>query len=327
MTDYLLLATVDGLVVYAGAGQAWRAVRKGLAGREVLCVIAREGVILAGGRQGVWRSDDLGETWREANAGLTQRHVRWLAYHPDVSDFEVAGTEPAGIFVSRDGAASWRECPEVAQLRDAHHWFLPYSPEAGCVRGFAFHGHRAYAAVEVGGVLRSDDAAQTWRLAAGSDGNPDLDGPSEPLIYPDLHSIHVHPSSPDRVYAPTGGGFYRSDDGGANWALCYDCYCRAGWVDPADPEHILLGPAENVERNGRIEVSRDGGRTWAPAGGGLDLPWPRNMVERFTPAGDRLLAVLNNGELLSSQIGRWDWRQILPEAGRVAAAAVLNGDD
>ena len=326
MTDYLLLATTDGLGVYARDGAGWRELRKGLSGRKVLCVIAREGVILAGSRDGVLRSDDLGQSWREANAGLTQRHVRWLAYHPEISDFEVAGTEPAGIFVSRDGAANWRECPEVGRLRDEHHWFLPYSPGAGCVRGFAFHGQRAYAAVEVGGVLRSDDAAQSWQLAAGSDGNPDLDGPPEPLIYPDLHSIHVHPASPDWVYAPTGGGFYRSGDGGAHWGLLYDCYCRACWVDPADSEHILLGPADNVEVNGRIEESRDGGRTWSPASGGLDVPWPEDMVERFVPDRGNLLAVLNNGELLSAGIGRWDWRHMLPEAGRVLAAAVTSAE-
>jgi len=325
MTDHLLLATADGLGVYARDGQGWQAVGRGLRGQEVLCVIAREGVILAGGRDGVWRSDDLGQSWRAASAGLTLRHVRWLAYHPDVSDFEVAGTEPAGIFVSRDGAASWRECPEVGRLRDEHHWFLPYSPGAGCVRGFAFAGRRAYAAVEVGGVLRSDDEAQTWHLAGGSDGNPDLEGPPEPWIYPDLHSIHVHPSSPDLVYAPTGGGFYRSADGGATWALHYDCYCRACWVDPADTEHILLGPADNVERNGRIEETRDGGQTWSPASGGLAVPWPNHMVERFVPYGEQLLAVLSNGELLGARIGIWDWRQMLSEAGHVLAATVLVG--
>src|SRR5258708_37296452 len=108
MTDYLLLATTDGLGVYARDGAGWRAMRTGLSGRKVLCVIAREGVILAGSRDGVWGSDDLGQSWREARAGLTQRHVRWLPYHPDLSDFEVAGTEPAGIFVSRDGAAGGR---------------------------------------------------------------------------------------------------------------------------------------------------------------------------------------------------------------------------
>ena len=325
MTDHLLLATTDGLSVYTRDKSAWRPLRRGLAGRDVLCLIAREGVILAGARDGVFRSDDLGESWQPASAGLSQPHVRWLAFHPDISDFEVAGTEPAGIFVSRDGARTWRACPEVARLRDQHQWFLPYSPQAGCVRGFAFHGRRAYAAVEVGGVLRSDDYAQTWQLVPGSDGNPDLQGPPEPLIYPDLHSIHVHPTSADRVYAPTGGGFYRSEDGGANWTLRYDCYCRACWVDPADPEHILLGPADDVEVDGRIEVSRDGGRTWAPASAGQDVPWPNHMVERFVPDRRELLAVLNNGELLASEIGNWNWRAALPDpaAEHVHAAAVL----
>ncbi len=324
MTDYLLAATTDGLSVYARAAETWQPVRKVLEGREVLCVIAREGVILAGSRDGVWRSDDLGQSWHAASDGLSQRHVRWLAYHPEVSDFEVAGTEPAGIFVSRDGGASWRECPEVGQLRDEHQWFLPYSPGAGCVRGFAFHGQRAYAAVEVGGVLRSDDAARTWRLAGGSDGNPDMDGPAEPLIYPDLHSIHVHPSSADQVYAPTGGGFYRSHDGGDTWTLHYDCYCRACWVDPADSEHVLLGPADSVERNGRIEESRDGGRTWVPASGGLDVPWREHMVERFVEDGHDLLAVLSNGQVLGTAIGRWQWRQMLAGAGRVLGASILS---
>jgi hypothetical protein len=60
--------------------------------------------------------------------------------------------------------------------------------------------------------------------ADGSDGKPDLAGPPEPFIYPDVHSLEVHQSSPDLVYAPTGGGFYRSNDGGKTWKLLYDCY-------------------------------------------------------------------------------------------------------
>ena len=108
-----------------------------------------------------------GET---ASAGLSDRHVRWMAYHPEQSDFELAGTEPAGIFISRDGGESWRECPEVAEMRHRFRWYLPYSPEAGCVRGFAHHGDRAYAAVEVGGVLVSQDGGETWTLAQGSPG-------------------------------------------------------------------------------------------------------------------------------------------------------------
>jgi photosystem II stability/assembly factor-like uncharacterized protein len=318
----LYLATNHGIFMAERDGD-WRVVGRGLESRQVTSVIAREGVILAGTQDGIFRSEDEGRTWREASTGLTQRHIRWLGFHPDISDFEFAGTEPADIFISTDGANTWSEAGGVTALRDEHGWFLPYSPQAGCVRGFAFHGARAYAAVEVGGVLRSDDSGVNWRLAEGSDGNPDLEGPPEPLIYPDLHSIHVHPSSPDRVFAPTGGGFYRSLDGGKTWQLLYDCYCRAAWVDPADDAHIILGPADHVEVNGRIEETRDGGKTWQPASSGLSVPWPQAMVERFTPFGEEVLAVLSNGQLLSAKLARLEWRVVLPEVQGVNAVTEM----
>lgn len=325
MESLLFLATEHGLVVCERVGEGWRVVERGLEGHAATSVIAREGVILAGTTDGVFRSDDLGRTWEDASAGLEQRHVRWMAYHPQISDREFVGTEPAGIFVSDDGAATWRACPEVAELRDRHGWFLPYSPEAGCVRGFAFHGPRAYAAVEVGGALRSDDGGETWRLADGSTGDPDLAGPDDPaLIYPDVHAIMVHPSSPDLVYAPTGGGFYRSTDGGKRWTLAYDCYCRAAWIDPADSDHIILGPADLVNcKNGRVEASRDGGRTWRVASAGLEIPWRHHMVERFAQAGGELLAILSNGELIAAPLETLEWRRIVPEIQDVAAAATM----
>src|SRR6266545_4122237 len=148
MVSTLYLATNSGLVIAEHNGADWGVAGRTLEGHHVTSVIAREGVILAGTRHGVVRSDDGGQSWGDASAGLTERHVRWLAYHPDRSDLEFAGTEPAAIFVSHDGAQTWRPCPEVAQLRDHFRWSLPYSPEAGCVRGFAVHGERVYAAVE-----------------------------------------------------------------------------------------------------------------------------------------------------------------------------------
>jgi photosystem II stability/assembly factor-like uncharacterized protein len=329
----LVLATSTGAVLARCERGEWVEVGRGLNGQQVTSVIAREGVILAGTRAGVFRCDELargfhagkiGNGWRAASQGLINRHIRWLAYHPDVSDLEYAGTEPAGIFVSYDGAESWRTCPEVAQLRENLGWYLPYSPEAGCVRGFAFHGGRAYAAVEVGGLLRSEDSGETWRLADGSTGQPSHEpAASSILIHPDVHSVEVHPSSRDLIHAPTGGGFYRSADGGKTWALRYDCYCRAVWLNPADPDHLILGPADGVDRNGRIEETRDGGKTWRPASTGLDVPWPRHMVERFTQVGEELLAVLSNGELLSAPLANLHWQRILPEVKGVAAVAAV----
>jgi photosystem II stability/assembly factor-like uncharacterized protein len=325
MDDHLFVATTTGLAICQHRDGDWHETDRGLRHQNVTSVIAREGVILAGTTDGVYFSDDLGRNWRSVSVGLTHRHVRWLAYDPAISDAEFVGTEPAGIFVSRDGAETWQPCPEVAALRDANDWFLPYSPEAGCVRGFAFHGQRVYAAVEVGGLLCSNDGGNTWDLVMGSDGDPDFSRPV-PLnsVHPDVHSVAVHPTSPDLVFAPTGGGFYASKDGGKSWVCLYPhCYCRAVWLNPDNPNHLIIGPADFVDRNGRIEESHDGGQNWTLASIGLDIPWPRHMVERFVHIGDNLFAVLSNGQLIVTPPDNLEWQRILPGLSNIAAVASM----
>ncbi|HEX9616325.1 MAG TPA: hypothetical protein VGA03_02845 [Anaerolineales bacterium] len=323
MGTLLLLATEAGVVVCERDAQGWREARRGLENRRVNSLLARGGVILAGARDGIYRSVDGGHRWEEANSGLSIRLIRWLAGHPDLPERVFAGTEPAGIFVSDDSGGQWRICPEVVELRQRHGWSLPYSPEAGCVRGFAFLGTRGYAAVEDGCVLVSNDSGETWQLAAGSRGRSDHH-PGGVFVHSDVHSIEVHPASPDLVAAPTGGGFYTSADGGMTWTNIYkNSYTRAVWLDPQDMNHMILGPADGVDFNGRIEETRDGGRTWEPASGELSVPWRRHMVERFSPAGDQLLAVLSNGALLASFLGDLDWQPILPQVQGVNAAALM----
>lgn len=323
MTAPFLVGTEGGLVLAEFERGEFLEQRRVLEGRDVTGVVSREGVVLAGTTQGVFRSDDRCETWTAAGEGLEIAHVRCLAYHPDVSDLEFAGTEPAGIFVSNDGARTWHRCPEVEALRDRHGWFLPYSPEAGCVRGFAFHGDRAYAAVEVGGVLRSDDRGRHWRLTGGSTGEPGFDIPPSPLVFPDVHSVLAHPDSPDLVWAVTAEGLYASDDAGDAWVVFHEgSYCRAAWIDPANAGRIILGPADSVsDKNGRIEQSNDGGRTWLPASDGLDLPWPDRMVERFFDVDDRLFAITNDGRLYASELQAMQWRLLMTGTRRARAIA------
>jgi hypothetical protein len=95
------------------------------------------------------------------------------------------------------------------------------------------------------------------------------------------------------------------------------------WWDAADPEHMLLGAAEWVDRNGRIEETFDGGLTWHESSKGLEFPWRRYMVERFFQAGDHLLAVLSNGELLVTDLESLEWRTLLPEVQEVKAVAAV----
>ena len=102
MTDLLFLATEAGVAIARRDGEGWRHVARSLTGQPVTSVMARDGVVLAGTLDGLWRSDDRGQTWQAASAGLTHRHVRWLATHPDAPNCVLVGTEPAAIFTSRD---------------------------------------------------------------------------------------------------------------------------------------------------------------------------------------------------------------------------------
>lgn len=313
----ILVATSEGLIGgRLGTDGGWEGRSLGLTDVGLSSVIAREGVILAGSESGIFRSEDLGASWQPASRGLTSPHVRWLAFHPDVSDREFAGTEPAGIFLSTDGGDTWRARPEVDALRDRHGWFLPYSPEAGCVRGFAFSGRRGYAAVEVGGVLRSDDAGATWSLAPGSDGRPEFEHALQAGAAPaDVHDVRVHPSDPDLVFIASHAGLFRSRDGGGRWQrLSADVYCRALWVDPADADHIIFGPASRRGWDGSIAETWDGGEQWRSVTDGIPEPWRGRPVERFAAVGSDLWAIRDDGRCFVAPLDTLQWR-VLPLRG------------
>jgi hypothetical protein len=326
MKNSLCLAGTDGLILAEREGDTWIVAGKSLSGHSLSCMIADGSLILAGTSSGLFRSADGGKSWREVEGDIAGSHLRWLASPPEEGGPYLAGTEPAGIYVSHDEGNSWVGCPRVEKLRDTFGWYLPYSPEAGCVRGFALsgpgtHDKKIYAAVEVGGVLVSTDGGTSWDLVEGSDGSPNMDLPAGPLIHPDVHSITVHPSTPDLVTASTGGGLFRSHNGGKSWNCLYRCYCRASWVNPSDPRHILFGPADGVSRGGRIEESLDGGSSWHTASTGLDVPWPQTMVERIFQTGDELLALLSSGDIWSTGLEEIKWFRQLPDSGHVTSIA------
>jgi photosystem II stability/assembly factor-like uncharacterized protein len=319
----ILVASGAGLFIANQKNDELQIIRHTLQNQPLTSVAATKTIIVVGGPNGMMRSADQGQSWQSIN--IDPKHIRWLGSPESQDELILAGTEPAGIIVSRDGGHRWNQSPDVFRLRDAHGWFLPYSPEAGCVRGFAFaesvHGARIYAAVEVGGVLISTNMGKSWQLADGSDGVPDFSRDLGTMIHPDVHSICAHPQSNQIVTAPTGGGLFRSHDAGRSWINIYTCYIRAAWVDPADPEHIIAGPAEYVSRNGRIEESMDGGQSWQNSAHGLQTPWPRHMVERFFQADGQLYAVLSNGELLQRSLQGKNWRRVLEQISSAAAVA------
>ncbi len=324
MAKKILAATGQGVLTLDKQQDNWVELASSMESVNFTAIaISGDGSILAGSKKGLYLSQDGGKSWQEANQGLSQPHLRSLAFHPEQPELAYAGTEPAAIFFSKDGGNSWQECKEVAALRDRHQWFLPYSPEAGCIRGFAFLNERAFAAVEVGGMLESKDFGESWQLTQ-DDNNTN---PKSGNIHADVHRVFIHPTATNIVAAPTGGGFFISKNQGKEWDRVHHAYCRSVWLDPADPDHLILGPADGPDRNGRIEQTSDGGKTWNNLAKGLDVPWPRTMVEHFTQVEDQLFAVLSNGRLISSPLEEAHWITVLPEIKKVREIAVFPSEN
>lgn len=290
----LYLGTDEGLAVFKLQEGEWRPQYVRLRTHRVTAVKRIGQVVWIGSTDGLWRSFDGGASVSPVDTGMHPCHVRALAVRPDLPETILVGLEPAIILLTRDLGETWHAAPDVPRLRDEHDWSLPYSPAAGCIRGFAFCGDRVYAAAEVGGVLRSDDAGATWRLLGGG-------------VHPDVHDLAGHHANPDIIHAATGGGRFRSHDGGENWELIGDGYTRAVWTDAARPGVVLTGPARYAGAMGRVERSIDGGDTWMLASDGLEVPMT-HMIESFVGVGSHVVACTSDGGLLMAKIGIWTWR-------------------
>jgi hypothetical protein len=125
-------------------------------------------IFAAGVSGGVWRSDDEGGSWRPIAAGLGNLIVNALAIDPRQPDVMYAGTGEGyfreeirgiglplrgnGIYVTRDGGASWQRLASTAT--NDFLWVNDLELGVGDSR-------RLYAATRTG-VWRSLDAGATW---------------------------------------------------------------------------------------------------------------------------------------------------------------------
>ncbi len=101
-----------------------------------------------------------------------------------------------------------------------------------------------------GELWRTDDAGATWRMVSA---DPNIN--FRPFYYAD---IRVDPQNPNTVYA-LAGSLYKSEDGGRNFARIGNATHgdhQAMWIDPANPNRILLGD------DGGFQISYDAGLTF-----------------------------------------------------------------
>jgi photosystem II stability/assembly factor-like uncharacterized protein len=204
-----------------------------------------------------------------------------------------AGTSSGHIFVSDDGARTWRDCG-VRLSSDAYLHRLAVdarSPDTA----YAVYWHSGGG----GGLIKTRDGGANWqnlsppgspplRAVALSPSSPDTlytggpggiwrsadggkswgDAGGTSRRVREIESLVVDPRSPLRVYAGTWRQPYRSFDGGTSWSLIgqgmdldRDVFTIA--MNPADPDNLFAGTC------GWLYVSRDGGTSWSPRNKGI----------------------------------------------------------
>ena len=293
----LLVGTEKGLFRVRPGKRAGRPHIDGphLAGYRVLHAVAGPGQpreLLAAVDHPVWgshihRSSDGGEHWASLDATPQhppRRHQQslnsiWhLAWSPDGRTL-YAGIDPAGLFVSDDRGASWRDVPALNEHETRGAW----EPSRGL---FALHSicvdrqdpAHLVVAVSAGGVYRSVDAGASWRAA-----NEGVRAENLPERFPvaghNVHRMVMHPLDGRRLYRQCYHGTYRSDDGGGAWIeITGDLPSDFGYAiacDPLDPDTVFQIPESSSHLrttvDGRLRVFRstDAGRSWQSASSGL----------------------------------------------------------
>ncbi|MFW6080066.1 MAG: hypothetical protein ACODAE_10620, partial [Gemmatimonadota bacterium] len=258
----------------------------------------------------------------------------------DSPDTLLAGIQPAGLFVTRDGGGSWTA---VRSLNE-HPTRTAWQPAGG---GLALgsvavdprDANRIYCAVSAGGVYRSDDGGESWtprNRGTRADFLPD----TRPEVGQCVHRLLPHPARPDRLYQQNHCGVYRSDDGADRWTEITDGlpsdFGYALAVDPHDPDTAFVVPETSSHMratvDGRLRVYRttDAGASWDPLTEGLPQRHAYVSILREAMDTDALEPCgvylgTSGGHLFASRDRGDSWELIagfLPRILSVAAAVV-----
>jgi photosystem II stability/assembly factor-like uncharacterized protein len=178
--------------------------------------------VYVGTQWGVHRTTDRGETWELLSAPPPEFGV-WSLAVSAAPEVVIAGYDPNTIQVSTDGGRTWRAAAMPASYPPGA------SHEPKRIMGLACDPadrQRIYAAVEAGGVLRSDDGGRSFVAAALSD---DVD-----LL--DLHGVVVTGAG---AIAVGRDGIFVSTDGGRSFAHALDDSFQLEGIAPAELEAIV----------------------------------------------------------------------------------------
>ncbi len=228
--------------------------------------------------RGVYRTANGGKTWAKVLSKNDTTGAIDVTFDPHNSKIVYAslwqalrqpwtfssGGEGSGLYHSTDGGITWSRLSGNG-LPSGILGRIDISVSGA-------DSKRVYAMIEAkhGGLFRSDDAGEHWKLV-NDDGRL-----RQRAWY--FSKIYADPKHSDTVYA-LNTGMFKSTDGGKTFSLVS---ARHGdhhglWIDPANSNRLINGS------DGGATVSLDGGKTWSQSDNQPTAQFYHVSVDRSFP--------------------------------------------
>jgi len=242
---------------------------------------------IEGSRHSFLRSDDFGATWRRSDTGLPILGIPSGASVDPTSPQAMRRmflTWDGDVYRSDDDGFTWARVLASGGLH-----FTAVDPRDGTV----FAGGED-------GLWRSSSHGDpgSWQEV----GLPSMRGNLGHVFWDSwwegTSSIHPDPARAGWVWVAVhgrNGGIHLSRDHGSTWQrITDDSFAWDVAVLPDDPDVVFSASSSALYSGGYdpaskgLQVSRDGGTTWAPFDDGLAWPFARRILVQDTPQGATL---------------------------------------
>jgi photosystem II stability/assembly factor-like uncharacterized protein len=263
-TPTTLYAGANGGGVFKSTdrGSSWSAINRGITytGINALAIDPQAPTTLYAASEygGVYKSIDGGQVWVSVNNGIALPFA--LAINPQTPTTLYAGSlsdpfyvEPNGVFKSTDSGETWSN----VGLDDIRALIIdPQSPSTLYAGRAYVHDVSTY-----GGIYKTTDGGATWEALKIDLTYTRSDGVINTYL---VGSLAINPKAPTTIYAATGGGVFKSSDGGESWSKITELGDSALAIDPQMPAVLYAGTG-----NSGVFKSTDGGESWSAFNTGL----------------------------------------------------------